>query len=40
MMTQGGLGDLFDDIEKLAVLVSCLCHDLDHRGRTNDFQAK
>lgn len=26
------------DIEAVAFLVSCLCHDLDHRGTTNSFQ--
>ncbi|KXJ08803.1 cGMP-dependent 3',5'-cyclic phosphodiesterase [Exaiptasia diaphana] len=26
------------DIEKLALFVSCLCHDLDHRGTNNAFQ--
>ena len=26
------------DIEMLALFVSCLCHDLDHRGTTNSFQ--
>jgi len=40
MLTMGGLGRYFDDIERLALLVSCLCHDLDHRGRNNAFQAK
>ena len=40
MLTMGGLGQYFDDIERLALLVSCLCHDLDHRGRNNAFQAK
>lgn len=26
------------DIEKLALIVGCLCHDLDHRGENNKFQ--
>jgi dual 3',5'-cyclic-AMP and -GMP phosphodiesterase 11 len=28
------------DIEKLALLVGCLCHDLDHRGTNNMFQVE
>jgi len=40
MLTVGGLKDLFSDVEKLALLVSCLSHDLDHRGFDNSFQAK
>jgi len=30
----------FTDEEKLALLVGCLCHDLDHRGTNNTFQVK
>lgn len=26
------------ELEALAYLVSCLCHDIDHRGTTNAFQ--
>lgn len=26
------------DIEALALIVSCMCHDIDHRGTTNSFQ--
>lgn len=26
------------DLESLALLVSSLCHDVDHRGTTNSFQ--
>ena len=26
--------------ECLALLVGCLCHDLDHRGTNNEFQMK
>ncbi|XP_037079257.1 dual 3',5'-cyclic-AMP and -GMP phosphodiesterase 11-like isoform X2 [Pollicipes pollicipes] len=32
----GRLGDL----ECLGLLMACLCHDLDHRGTNNSFQAK
>lgn len=28
----------FRSLEALALMVSCLCHDLDHRGTTNSFQ--
>jgi len=28
------------DIETLALIVACLCHDLDHRGTNNSFQHK
>lgn len=29
---------LSSHLEALALLVSCLCHDIDHRGTTNSFQ--
>ncbi|XP_063059934.1 cGMP-dependent 3',5'-cyclic phosphodiesterase-like isoform X2 [Engraulis encrasicolus] len=32
------LGQYLEDIEMLALFVSCLCHDLDHRGTNNSFQ--
>jgi len=28
------------DVERLALLVGSLCHDLDHRGTNNQFQIK
>ena len=28
----------FSDVEAFSLLVSCLCHDIDHRGTTNAFQ--
>ncbi|XP_076446351.1 cGMP-dependent 3',5'-cyclic phosphodiesterase-like [Babylonia areolata] len=34
------LANYLDDIELLALFVSCLCHDIDHRGTTNSFQVK
>nr|XP_039272935.1 LOW QUALITY PROTEIN: cGMP-specific 3',5'-cyclic phosphodiesterase-like [Styela clava] len=40
MIKSGGIGDYLDDYERLSLLVSCLCHDLDHRGTNNAFQAK
>ncbi|XP_046854037.1 cGMP-dependent 3',5'-cyclic phosphodiesterase-like isoform X2 [Xenia sp. Carnegie-2017] len=30
--------DCFSDLEILSLFVSCLCHDLDHRGTNNAFQ--
>ncbi|KAJ8415899.1 hypothetical protein AAFF_G00404560 [Aldrovandia affinis] len=32
--------DVLSDSETLALMVGCLCHDLDHRGTNNAFQAK
>jgi hypothetical protein len=32
--------DTFTELEVLAMFVACLCHDLDHRGTNNSFQAK
>eukprot|EP00035_Acanthoeca_spectabilis_P006068 m.120052 g.120052 ORF g.120052 m.120052 type:complete len:865 (+) comp13335_c0_seq2:121-2715(+) len=29
---------LLDPYERLALLISCLCHDLDHRGTNNSFE--
>ncbi|XP_032814404.1 dual 3',5'-cyclic-AMP and -GMP phosphodiesterase 11A [Petromyzon marinus] len=40
MMTTAALSEVFTDSEKLALMVGCLCHDLDHRGTNNAFQAK
>ncbi|XP_065332643.1 dual 3',5'-cyclic-AMP and -GMP phosphodiesterase 11 isoform X1 [Cloeon dipterum] len=31
---------VFGDIECLALVIACLCHDLDHRGTNNSFQIK
>ncbi|CRK99879.1 CLUMA_CG013180, isoform A [Clunio marinus] len=31
---------LFGEIECLALMIGCLCHDLDHRGTNNSFQIK
>lgn len=31
---------VFGEIECLALLIACLCHDLDHRGTNNSFQIK
>nr|CAB3264734.1 dual 3',5'-cyclic-AMP and -GMP phosphodiesterase 11-like [Phallusia mammillata] len=40
MIKIGGLLNVFNDYEQLALLISCLSHDLDHRGTNNAFQAK
>lgn len=29
---------LYSDLEIFALFVSCLCHDIDHRGTNNSFQ--
>lgn len=35
-----GFQEILTEIEILALIVGCLCHDLDHRGTNNAFQAK
>ncbi|XP_051023034.1 dual 3',5'-cyclic-AMP and -GMP phosphodiesterase 11A [Acomys russatus] len=35
-----GFQEILTEVEILAALVGCLCHDLDHRGTNNAFQAK
>ncbi|XP_055837299.1 dual 3',5'-cyclic-AMP and -GMP phosphodiesterase 11-like isoform X1 [Episyrphus balteatus] len=32
--------NIFGEIECLALIIGCLCHDLDHRGTNNSFQIK
>ncbi|CAD6187653.1 unnamed protein product [Caenorhabditis auriculariae] len=27
-----------DELERFSLLIACLCHDIDHRGTTNNFQ--
>ncbi|CAF0874237.1 unnamed protein product [Brachionus calyciflorus] len=34
------ISNYLNDLEKLALIVGCLCHDLDHRGTNNMFQAE
>ncbi|ESO90683.1 hypothetical protein LOTGIDRAFT_191781, partial [Lottia gigantea] len=34
------LEKILGDIEVFALFVSCLCHDIDHRGTTNSFQVE
>ncbi|XP_029461742.1 dual 3',5'-cyclic-AMP and -GMP phosphodiesterase 11A [Rhinatrema bivittatum] len=40
MLTTAGFQEILSDTEILALIVGCLCHDLDHRGTNNAFQAK
>uniref|UniRef100_A0A8C5GML1 Phosphodiesterase n=1 Tax=Gouania willdenowi TaxID=441366 RepID=A0A8C5GML1_GOUWI len=40
MITTANFQDVLSDAEILALMVGCLCHDLDHRGTNNAFQAK
>ncbi|KAM5152364.1 dual 3',5'-cyclic-AMP and -GMP phosphodiesterase 11A [Mantella aurantiaca] len=40
MLTTAGFQEILTEVEILAVIVGCLCHDLDHRGTNNAFQAK
>ncbi|KAG8200040.1 hypothetical protein JTE90_001898 [Oedothorax gibbosus] len=40
MLMVGHMKELFSDIEMMALMVACLCHDLDHRGTNNSFQTK
>ncbi|MBN3282435.1 PDE11 phosphodiesterase, partial [Polyodon spathula] len=40
IITTDGFQEVLSDTEILALMVGCLCHDLDHRGTNNAFQAK
>uniref|UniRef100_A0A8D3BEW1 Phosphodiesterase n=1 Tax=Scophthalmus maximus TaxID=52904 RepID=A0A8D3BEW1_SCOMX len=40
IITTASFRDVLSDAEILALMVGCLCHDLDHRGTNNAFQAK
>ncbi|CAG7819891.1 unnamed protein product [Allacma fusca] len=40
VLTSCEMKDTFPELEVLAMFVACLCHDLDHRGTNNSFQAK
>ncbi|XP_034284240.1 dual 3',5'-cyclic-AMP and -GMP phosphodiesterase 11A isoform X2 [Pantherophis guttatus] len=40
MLTTAEFQKILTEIEILALIVGCLCHDLDHRGTNNAFQAK
>eukprot|EP01137_Pigoraptor_chileana_P008131 Opistho-2@54539 len=32
------IADALSDVEKFAMMVACVCHDVDHRGTNNSFQ--
>jgi hypothetical protein len=36
----GQMDNILTETEKLALIIACLCHDLDHRGTNNQFQIK
>lgn len=40
MLDGMGAWGLLNDVEQLALLLSALCHDLDHPGLTNSFQVR
>ncbi|XP_029102986.1 dual 3',5'-cyclic-AMP and -GMP phosphodiesterase 11A isoform X2 [Scleropages formosus] len=40
MLTTAGFQETLTELEILALIVGCICHDLDHRGTNNAFQAK
>ncbi|GAA6108084.1 dual 3',5'-cyclic-AMP and -GMP phosphodiesterase 11A [Tachysurus ichikawai] len=40
MLTTAGFQETLSELEILALIVGCVCHDLDHRGTNNAFQAK
>ncbi|CAM1317755.1 Uncharacterised protein g6831 [Pycnogonum litorale] len=40
MITTGGMSKYLTNLEAFALMVACLCHDLDHRGTNNTFQTK
>lgn len=40
MLTKTGFNKMFSMTDCLGLLVACICHDLDHRGTNNSFQAK
>uniref|UniRef100_UPI00358DD9A3 dual 3',5'-cyclic-AMP and -GMP phosphodiesterase 11A n=1 Tax=Myxine glutinosa TaxID=7769 RepID=UPI00358DD9A3 len=40
MITTACFSEMITESESIALMVGCLCHDLDHRGTNNAFQAK
>lgn len=40
LFQMSGVRRHISDKESLALVVACLCHDLDHRGTNNAFQQK
>lgn len=40
MLESMGASGLLTELEQLALILSALCHDLDHPGLTNSFQVR
>lgn len=40
ILQSGQMDNILTETEKLALIIACLCHDLDHRGTNNQFQIK
>ncbi|ESP03832.1 hypothetical protein LOTGIDRAFT_156431 [Lottia gigantea] len=40
MFKTGHMSNILTNTERLALIIGCLCHDLDHRGTNNQFQIK
>ncbi|GBP36575.1 Dual 3',5'-cyclic-AMP and -GMP phosphodiesterase 11 [Eumeta japonica] len=40
ILTETQWWKIFGELECLALIIGCLCHDLDHRGTNNSFQIK
>ena len=40
IMKVGKYNQIYSDLEIFALLIACICHDLDHRGTSNKFQIK
>ena len=40
LLKTGNMKQHLSKLECLALLAGCLCHDVDHRGTNNAFQAK
>ncbi|CAI5445895.1 unnamed protein product [Caenorhabditis angaria] len=38
MMRTEACTNALTDLERLSLIIACLCHDIDHRGTTNSFQ--
>eukprot|EP00163_Fabomonas_tropica_P002903 TRINITY_DN1235_c0_g1_i4.p1 TRINITY_DN1235_c0_g1~~TRINITY_DN1235_c0_g1_i4.p1 ORF type:complete len:1307 (+),score=396.90 TRINITY_DN1235_c0_g1_i4:645-4565(+) len=39
-MCQTSMKEYFNELERFAMLIACLCHDVDHRGTNNQFQVE
>ena len=40
LVQQSDIGAVLTQLEKLTLIIACLCHDIDHRGTNNAFQKK